>query len=242
MANRLSLVLITALALAGAAAAETPQAICARLATGNSASATYARRGGYCDGSLRENQSGSGELAVIGVMATPIAGSPAVKPLLIGVLSDASTGPVQLQGVAKRWDLNYRLDAALSRQPLKIGAESAMNRIQLKAEDVAWAAWSDLRTGRIYVPVVASGSAPRGLEIIVRPTFAAGYLVYSIRTPAGFLKKDAVLKGTSTPGAPVTLLVDGGEPRLITVEITAVAEDGETQVASIQVLRPGAAR
>lgn len=245
MARCISLVTVV-LALAAAAIGQTSDSRCrSDTPGGDPSSATYARRGSYCDGSRPEDNSGSGLLPVIGVTATAISGNPATKPLLIGVLGSGGGDPrpVQLQGVARSPHVNYRLDAVLSPPPLKIGPESAMTRIRprpLQAEDIAWVAWKDLPDGRTYIPVVASGAAPRSLEIVVRPSIVAGYLVYSVTAAANgrVLLGETLAPGNRVPAEPVSLTIAPGEPRAIVVHVTAVAEDGETQVVDLRVTRP----
>jgi hypothetical protein len=242
MARRISLVLM--IVVAWAAGAETPAERCARTSVSRDpASAAYARRGAYCDGAFNENHSGPGFLPVIGVTATPVAGNVPVTISVLAVGAPANQ-PLQLQGVAKSPDVNYRFDAGLDGQPLVIGRESAMTRVRrqpLRAEEIAWAAWRDVPEGKLYVPVVAAGAKAGAVEIIVRPTFTASYVVYSLHTPGTperELQKRTVLKGTTRPGEPVTLTIPPGQPDEIVVNVMAVAEDGDTQAATFRVLRP----
>jgi hypothetical protein len=242
MARGIPLVLMLSagvLADTTALAAEPPSVRCEKTQNRDLSSAAYARRGAYCDGSVQENHSGEGTLPVIGVSATPFTGG---VPLSIGVLlGSAAPGELlQLQGVAKSPDVNYRFDAGLNRQ-LTIGRDSALSKLSLLAKDVAWVAWRPTPEGPLYLPVVAVGATPGALEIIVRPTFAAGYVVYSIHTPGppkNEIQKQIDLPGTKAPGDPVTFTIPPGPLGLIVVEVTAVAEDGETQAASIRVMRP----
>lgn len=248
MASRIPLVL-TLWVIAGSSVAhgETPQSACAKAAVSRDPATTaYAPRGGaYCDGSVKADHSGPGILPVIGVTATPVGGDPAVTPVMIGALLPPKPNEprLELRAVPKSPRVNYRLDAGLGTQPLKIGRESAMSRLQLCAENVAWLAWKDNPTGTLYVPVIEGGAKPRALEITVRPTFASAYLVYSIRaeSPDRELQPAKIMKGNDEPGEPVSLAIEAGEPRIVVVKVTAVAEHGETQTAIIRVVRPGSA-
>lgn len=245
MARCVSLVAVL-LALAAAGIGQTSDSLCTSgTPNGDRSSAKYGRRGSYCDGSLPEDNSGPGLLPVIGVTATAISGNPAAKPLVIGLL-DTGGGdrrPVQLRGVARSPHVNYRLDAVLSPPSLTIGAESAMTKVRpdpLRAEDVAWVAWKDGQKDPAYIPVIAAGAAVRSLEITVRPSIVAGYLVYSVKAAdGGVLQGDTVVPGNGVPGAPVSLTIASGVPRAIVVHVTAVAGDGETQDVYIHVTRPG---
>jgi hypothetical protein len=226
-----------------AAAEETPSQRCTSAASsGDNRSATYARRGKYCDGAVRENYAGPGELPVIGVMSGVLSGDVSAKPRALGVMSAGSLGAalVELHGTAKDPKKNYRFDAGLRGGTVEIGHESAMTKVRppLRLEDIAWVAWRDTPAVRTYFPVVAVGSSPSMLEIIVRPSFAASYVVYSVRAGGKVLRRDSVVHGTNAPGEPVSFTVEAGQPRLIDVEITAVAEDGETQIATFRTIRP----
>jgi hypothetical protein len=245
MARRISLVLTVCIVFGCSVLhGDAPQSTCAKAAIApNPAATAYARRGPYCDGSVREDQSGPGTLAVIGITATPVSGDPAVKPVMISLLSPptAAESRLELRAVGKSPRVNYRLDAGLAAQPLKIGSESAMSRLRLRADEVAWLAWRDTANGTLYVPVIAGGAKPRALQIMVRPTFPSAYLVYSIRaeSPDRELQPEKTIKGNDEPGEPVSLVIEAGEPRIVVITVTAVAEYGETQTAIIRVVRPG---
>lgn len=214
---------------------------------------TYARRsGGYCDGAIYQENAGEGDLPVIGVSVAPIKGNP--KSGAVGItaipLPKGLKGidwPLRLQGVARSPQVNYRLDAALfSGRPLTVGPESAMSKIKpnLRAEDVAWSAWSDSSPdGRTYVSLLMPNAAAGGVEITVRPTIPFAYVVFSIRDTSG----NVLQKKTSVNvddirdkrGAPVTFAIPAGKPELVVVQVTAIGNSSKTQVARVRLVRPG---
>lgn len=231
------------LAVAGA---ETPSERCSVAALSrDDRSAAYARRGKYCDGAIKEDHAGPGELPVIGVMSGVVSGNLSTKPLVLGLMSQGSLGNglVQLHGAARDPKRNYRFDAGLRGGTVEIGPESAMTKVRppLRPEDIAWAAWQDTPAGRTYFPVIAVGSNPSPLQVIVRPSFVASYVVYTLSAGEQVFRRDVVLHGTSDPGEPVSIMIEAGQPRSINLEITAVAEDGVTEVAKLQTIRPGSA-
>jgi hypothetical protein len=215
----------------------------------------YARRsGGYCDGAVYQENAGEGELPVIGVNAAPITGNPQSRAVSITAIPlPASLGgiawPLHLQGVARSPKVNYRLDAALSfGHPLGVGPESAMSKVEprLRADDVAWIAWSDSsQDGRIYVPLVMPGATGGDVELTVRPTIPIAYVVFSVEDLSGaVVKKEASVQADSDPkkrGAPMTLVIPAGRPELVVVKVIAVGNSGRTQTASIRLVRPGGA-
>lgn len=228
---------------------------CRKDALGSPSAEAYARRrGGYCDGAVFQVNAG-GELSVIGVSAAPIVGNPRGRGVGITTMAlpaplSGIAWPLHLQGVAKSPRRNYRLDAALfSGRPLIVGAESAMLKITspLRAEDIAWIAWSDSNQhGRTYVPVVMSGATVGEVELIVRPTIPIAYVVYSVEDPSGtVVKPKASIRVASDPdkrAAPVSLVIPAGRPELVVVKVLAVGNSGETQSASVRLVRPGGAR
>lgn len=218
----------------------------------NGGPAAYARRAGgrYCDGALSELHAGPGDLPVIGVMVGAVRGDPGRMPVSLTVVAPPEPSeiawPMQLQGVARSSDVSYRLDAALLSigQPVVIGAESAMPRMtpRLHAEDVAWAAWSESpRSGRTYLPVVALGAAAGGaVQIIVRPTISTAYVTYTLLSAsASVLVPETDIADNIKQGQPVSVTVPVGSPRPVVAKVVAVGNDGDTQVASVRLVRPG---
>lgn len=226
------------------------------LAGADAGPGAYARRsGGYCDGAVYQEHAGEGELPVIGVRAAPIQGSPRDRAVRLTTipLSANQNGikwPLQLQGVAKSPEANYRLDAALSAgSPLSIGPESAMLKIGagLRAEEVAWVAWSDTsRDGRTFVPLVMPGVSGGDVEVTVRPTIPVAYLLYSVKDPKGaVIAPEASIDGDPDPrkrGIPMTLVVRAGRPELVIVTVIAVGYNGGTQTVSLRLIRPSEKR
>ena len=255
MAFGVPLVLIAAIAAMGTASpppARQADWFCRVVAfKGQPSVSSYALRvrDRYCDGSLAEPHSGSGELAVIGVTASPITGNPQTATLRVGVVDRGVSWPVQLQGVAKAPEINYRFDGALqsAAQPMIIGAESAMTKMAppLRVEQVAWSAWSDTKTsGRIFVPVVAAGAAPGDVQITVRSPSAVAYLYYSVES----VNRDVLIPDKnvdSNPkdrvGTPISFVIPRGDPALVVVKITAYSSDGTMPTAVIYLIRPGPA-
>jgi hypothetical protein len=221
---------------------------------GAEAEAYARRRGGYCDGAVYQPHSGDGKLAVIGVRAAPVAGNPqsravGITTMTLPASSSGIVWPLHLQGVAKSPKVNYRLDAALSSgRPFVVGPESAMSKVtpRLRAEDVAWTAWSDSsQYGRTYVPVIMPGAAAGEVELTVRPTIPIAYLIYSVENPAGaVLKPETSIAVESDPerrAEPMVLAIPAGRPELVVVKVIAVGNGGETQAASVRLVRPGGA-
>lgn len=259
MARRSALVLTGFALMAGLLAQSGAQEsdFCRKDAFGgpNAKAEVYARRsGGYCDGAVFQPHSGSGELPVIGVNAAPIVGDPKSQSVSITAIAlpkslSGIVWPLHLQGVARSPKVNYRLDAALSSgRPLVVGPESAMSRVELnlRAEDVAWSAWSDSsQDGRTYVPVVMPEASGGDVELTVRPTIPVAYVVYSVKDASGGLVKgEATIRAESTPdrrSAPMTLVIPAGKPELVVVKVIAVGNNGRTQAASVRLIRPGGA-
>lgn len=240
------------LALVALAAGPADADFCRTDALGGAAARpeAYARRtGGYCDGAVYQENAGGG-LPVIGVNAAPIQGSPQSRAVRITTIPlpasvDGIAWPLQLQGVARSSEVNYRLDAALSSgSPLVVGPESAMPKVgsSLRAEDVAWSAWSDSsRDGRTYVPLVMPGGAGGDVEVTVRPTIPCAYVLFSVEDANGAVIKPEASVEPKKRGAPVTLVIPAGQPELVVVKIIAVGNSGRTQAASLRLVRPGGA-
>lgn len=252
MARRLAVGLMVAMATASAPALfAQARDYCLPIArqTATSAAAYAERTGGYCDGAVFQPNAGSGELAVIGVMTAPLEGDPAKRPLRVTVMPVPGTirdavWPVRLQGVAASPEINYRLDAVLTapNRPLIVGSESAMTRMSLTAEKISWLAWYETSThGPVYVPVAGRGSTNGNVTVTVRPTLKAAYLVHTIKSADGtVLTPWTESPGHAKRGLPIAITVPAGEPRLVVMEIKAVSRQGDIQVCSLRLVRPGA--
>ena len=252
MARCFSLVLVTVLVATIWANATSANDFCNAAAFGDQTKSptSYGRRaGGYCDGAVYEQHSGSGELSVIGLTAAPIEGSPGSTPLHITALvpshgNGVDAGELHLCGVAKSPTLNYRLDAGLSvSRGVTVGPESAMFRLvpPLLGEDVAWTAWVDSSTdGRTYFPVVPFGSSGHGVEITVRPTIPTAYVLYSVMSDSGqeLAPEQKVQHESYELGEPVAFSVGASAP-VVLVKVIAVGNGGRTQVARIRLSHPG---
>jgi len=117
----------------------------------------------------------------------------------------------------------------------------------LRAEEVAWVAWSDTsQDGRTYVPLVVPGAAGGDVEVLVRPTIPVAYLLYSVEDLKGaVIAPEASVDGDPDPrkrGIPMTLVVRAGRPELVIVKVTAVGYNGKTQTASLRLIRPSEKR
>jgi|CXWL01.1.fsa_nt_gi hypothetical protein len=207
----------------------------------------YKRRlNGYCDGRVFYPQSGDGDLIVLGVAAGGSKQAPATPLRLTTVVPDESgpeiLAPLHLQGLSKVSGVNYRLDAPLSKPGavLEIGPEAVLYKLTppLKFQDVGWSAYSDSpKSGRVYVPVTTQGSVDSGVEVLVRPTISTAYITYSVRsTSGGVLIEEAELPGVA-PGTAVTIVIPSSGPSAVAVEVTAVGNDGATQMARVQISR-----
>lgn len=203
---------------------------------------------GYCDGSIYTQNAGQDTLSVIGITVGPVKGNPSSAPVLIGlaqVPAEIIPGPLRLRGVATDPNDNYRLDAALEKATatLRIGNESAMLTLQrrhLTAEDVSWLAWSESReVGQIHAPVSQEVSAGGDVTVTVRPTIKAAYLLHEVESLEGrVLTPLAQSAGHAKRGEPISIVIPAGEPRLVVVRLTAVSAAGQTQVATVKLVRP----
>jgi hypothetical protein len=116
--------------------------------------------------------------------------------------------------------------------------------LRLHVEDVVWTAWSDSsEQGRIYVPVIVPGATGNEVKLTVRPTIPIAYVVFSIENTSGVvLKPESSIRVENDPdkrAEPITMVIPAGKPELVVVKVIAVGNSGETQVASVQLVRPG---
>ncbi|HEV7733703.1 MAG TPA: hypothetical protein VGR62_16160 [Candidatus Binatia bacterium] len=241
-------ILLTSIARSADAGSATADDTCRKDAlsqAGTRPEAYAPRRGGYCDGVVFEAHSGSGELTVIGISASGIAGDPSSGPVRIAAaaaIEGASTA-LRLQGVAKAPEINYRLDAKLDPgQSLVLDKESALTMVQphLRAEDVAWLAWSDSAVdGRIYTPTTLAGAGGSGVEIIVRPTIDTTYSILTIERPSANGASPKTLRETArSAGQPIAFGVTSETAGILRINILAVGYDGTTQTANIRLRYP----
>lgn len=200
----------------------------------------------YCDGVVVERHAGRGELPVIGVMLGRVTGDPSAGgvELRIATAGRGDSGPLRLQGTALRRESRYRLDALVPlSEPLRLGRESGMTKRTppLRADDVAWAAWTDTPAqGRTYYPVTQGARAAGPLFIVVRPTIRSSYLLYTVSDASGSpLLPPARAAGITAPGDAVVLeLSKLPSVSPIVVQVTAVGSLGRDQTVPIRVAIP----